>query len=144
MAKNSSLLILLSVTTLLFSITTFAQTTFTNVARDAGLLEVKRYLSLGVAWGDYDNDGDLDLYVAHGDWAGWKMEADVFYRNNGDGSFTDVTAEAGFGNNTGQSWYAGFFDYNNDRHLDLYVYNSTDEDNRVVLYTNNRRLFLQA
>jgi hypothetical protein len=137
MAKKSSLLILLSVTTLLFSITTFAQTTFTNVARDAGLLKVRRYLSLGVAWGDYDNDGDLDLYVAHGDWAGWKMEADVFYRNNGDGSFTDVTAEAGFGNNTGQSWYAGFFDYNNDGHLDLYVYNSTNEDNRVVLYTNN-------
>ena len=83
--------------------------------------------SNGVAWGDYDNDGDLDLYVAN------LSEANVLYRNNGDGTFTDVTSEAGVGC-TGYSRGVAWGDYDNDGDLDLYVANS---DGANVLYRNN-------
>ena len=117
------------------------ETTFANVAKEAGLGDIKRFQSMGVVWGDYDNDGDLDLYVAHsGIGPNWKMEEDVFYRNNGDGTFTDATAEAGLGENKGDARYAGSLDFDNDGYLDLYVYNPTWNgavDNRLLLYRNN-------
>lgn len=73
---------------------------------------------MGASWGDYDNDGDLDLYVtAFGD--------NAFYENLGDGSFRDVTAAAGVNDSrfsTGCSWA----DYDLDGDLDLYVANYVD------------------
>src|SRR5262249_16817558 len=68
----------------------------------------------GVAVGDYDNDGYLDLYVTG-------FRANILYRNNGDGTFTDVTARAGVGGG-GWSSSAGFFDYDRDGDLDLYLF----------------------
>jgi len=67
----------------------------------------------GVAVGDYDNDGDEDLYVAG-------VFANQLYRNGGDGRFTDVTAEAGV---AGGEWSssAAFVDYDHDGRLDLFV-----------------------
>ena len=67
----------------------------------------------GVAVGDYDNDGRLDIYVTG-------YEANILYHNNGNGSFTDVTAKAGV-KGGGWSSSAGFFDYDCDGRLDLYV-----------------------
>ncbi len=73
---------------------------------------------MGAAWGDYDNDGDLDLYItAYGD--------NTLYENTADGTFRDVTSEAGvqdarFG--AGCSWG----DYDRDGHVDLYVCNYLD------------------
>ncbi len=65
--------------------------------------------------GDYDNDGDPDLFVAN-------YGSNVFYRNNGDGTFTDITQGAGVG---GGEWSVGctFLDYDNDGFLDLFVGN---------------------
>ncbi|MDE0298102.1 MAG: CRTAC1 family protein [Candidatus Poribacteria bacterium] len=67
----------------------------------------------GVAVGDTDNDGDLDLFVTN-------FGPDVFYRNNGDGTFADATDAAGFSKG-GWSTSAAFLDYDADGYLDLYV-----------------------
>jgi len=73
---------------------------------------------MGVAVGDYDNDGDPDLYVTN-------YGANVLYRNEGDGRFRDVTAEAGVAGG-GWSVSAGFFDYDDDGRLDLFVVRYVD------------------
>ena len=87
--------------------------TFTDVTDKAGV--GSRAYGTGAAVGDYDNDGDIDLYVAN-------FGEDQLYRNNGDGTFTDVTTHAQVGNlNWGTS--CAFTDVDNDGHLDLYVAN---------------------
>ena len=86
--------------------------TFDDVTRRAGLGAARGY-GMGVAVGDYDNDGSEDVYVTN-------YGANVLYRNNGDGTFTDVTARAGVAGG-GWSTSAGFFDYDNDGRLDLFV-----------------------
>jgi enediyne biosynthesis protein E4 len=75
---------------------------------------------MGVDAGDYDNDGDLDLYVTH-----FFRESNTFYRNNGLGRFDDITAQAGLENPTlaKLGWGTQFFDYDNDADLDLFVAN---------------------
>ncbi len=103
----------------------FAQVTFTDVTQEAGITN-ESLNSLAVAWGDYDNDGDPDLYVAHGTYGpDVPSGPNVFYRNDGDGTFTNATDEAGLGNviNAWAGWYAGFMDYDNDGYPDLYVDN---------------------
>ena len=78
----------------------------------------------GAAWGDYDNDGDPDLYLV--DFAGPLTDAaptgngNRLYRNNGDGSFTDVTVESGTGWQ-GRGLGALWFDADGDGHDDLYL-----------------------
>jgi len=67
---------------------------------------------MGCAFGDYDNDGDPDLYVTN-------FGPNVLYRNNGDGTFTDVTVEAGVGHVPWSS-SAAFLDFDADGHLDLF------------------------
>ncbi len=75
--------------------------------------------ALGVAAADYDNDGDLDIYVNN-------FGPNVLYRNEGDGTFTDVTRQAGVG--AGDTMGAGtsFLDIDGDGLLDLYVANYVD------------------
>ena len=69
----------------------------------------------GVAGGDYDNDGYVDIYVTN-------FGSNRLYHNNGDGTFADVTAQADVGD-TRWSSSATFFDYDSDGYLDLYVVN---------------------
>src|SRR6202035_1620588 len=87
---------------------------FTDVTEPAGLANAgDGNYGMGVAVGDYDNDGYPDLYVT-------SYGKNILYHNNGDGTFTDVTAKAGVPGG-GWSVSAGFFDYDNDGHLDLFV-----------------------
>jgi enediyne biosynthesis protein E4 len=87
---------------------------FTDVTKEAGLTNAgDGNYGMGVAVGDYDNDGFPDLYITN-------YGKNTLYHNNGDGTFTDVTAKAGV-EAGGWSCSAGFFDYDNDGRLDLFV-----------------------
>ncbi len=87
---------------------------FTDVTEQAGLANAgDGNYGMGVAVGDYDNDGFPDLYVT-------SYGKNILYHNNGNGTFTDVTARAGVAAG-GWSVSAGFFDYDNDGKLDLFV-----------------------
>ena len=80
----------------------------------------------GAAWCDYDNDGRLDLYIVNGSLVRPAADAilpkNTLYRNNGDGTFTDVTDTARVGD-TGWGMGSAFADYDNDGDADLYVTN---------------------
>ncbi len=96
--------------------------TFTDVTRHAGLALPARPTQ-AACWADFDQDGDLDLYVGNEAWApaGLDFPAQMF-RNNGDGTFTDVAGDAGVTNDTyAKGVTAG--DYDNDGDMDLYVSN---------------------
>jgi hypothetical protein len=86
---------------------------FTDVTDASGLGD--RGFGMGVACGDYDNDGDVDVYLTN-------YGPDQLYRNNGDGTFANATTEAGIRND---SWAcsASWVDYDADGHLDLFVAN---------------------
>ncbi len=88
--------------------------TFTDVTESANVDNQGSY-GHGVACGDYDNDGYVDIYVTN-------FDANRLYHNDGDGTFTDVTTQAGVGD-TRWSSSATFFDYDSDGYLDLYVVN---------------------
>jgi enediyne biosynthesis protein E4 len=88
--------------------------TFVDVTEQAGLTGMpQNYYGMGVAVGDYDNDGFEDLYVTN-------YGGNTLYHNNRNGTFTDVTRAAGVAGG-GWSASAGFFDEDNDGRLDLFV-----------------------
>jgi len=88
--------------------------TFTDVTEKAGLTGMpQNHYDMGIAVGDYDNDGFEDIYVTG-------YGGNTLYHNNGNGTFTDVTKSAGVAGG-GWSTSAGFFDYDNDGKLDLFV-----------------------
>jgi hypothetical protein len=90
--------------------------TFEEVTEAAGLMANNDRFSFTPAWGDYDDDGDPDLYVAN------DFGRNNLYRNNGDGTFNDVAAEAGV-EDLAAGMSAAWGDYDNDGELDLYVAN---------------------
>jgi len=118
--------------------------TFTDVSEKSGLADPR--WSLSAPWLDYDNDGDLDVYVANyleyddGKFRSYYAAAgypgplsysgqpDALYRNNGDGTFTDVTKEAGLFNPDGRAMSATAADINNDGRLDIFVANDAMEN----------------
>jgi len=103
---------------------------FNDISASAGI-ELTGVLTESVCWGDYDNDGDPDLYLTN------QNAANNLFRNDRGGSFTDVTTEAGVGN---ALWGVGcaFGDLDNDGDLDLYVVNfSLGPTGPDVLYRND-------
>jgi hypothetical protein len=119
--------------------------TFTDVTAEAGVGDP--HFSLSGVWLDYDADGDLDLFVcnyleydegkfrsyyAASGFPGpmsYNGEPDTLYRNNGDGTFTDVTKEAGVYFPSGRGMSATAADFNNDGWIDIYVANDAMENN---------------
>jgi enediyne biosynthesis protein E4 len=100
--------------------------TFTDVTASSKI-HTDGTMFFGVAVGDYDNDGFPDIYMT-----GYRHS--VLLHNNGDGTFTDVTAKAGVGNDGNWGTAAGWFDYDRDGKLDLLVTNYVqfDVDHPVV------------
>lgn len=132
--------------------------TFTDVTERAGLADTagpELPWPLSSAWGDYDNDGYLDLFVCH--YAHWSLALDRpcplrgepsycrpqvyspnfcrLFHNNGDGTFTDVTSKSGIQKALGKAMSALWFDYDEDGWLDLFVTNDTMPN---FLFHNNR------
>jgi hypothetical protein len=113
---------------------------FRNVSDEVGLLD-KEYCGRGVAWGDFNNDGCIDLYVAN-----YRLDPNQLYQNNCDGTFKDVAyikhvagenVRGSYGHSIGASWG----DYNNDGYLDLVVGNLAhprfiDFSDKTMLYLN--------
>src|SRR5262249_53899337 len=96
--------------------------TFEDVTDHAGIAGAG--YSMGVAVGDFDNDGFPDIFIA-------SVNRNILYHNNGDGTFTDVTEKAGLSGKdaTGaKPWSvaAAWLDYDNDGLLDLFVSNYLD------------------
>ena len=125
--------------------------TFTDVTNYAGVGD--SHWSVSASFGDYNLDGYLDLYVTN--YLDYQVETahacilegvhiycgpheypgapDTLYRNNGDGTFTDVTTQSGV-RNTGKGLGVVFMDYNDDDHPDIFVANDAVQD---FLYHNN-------
>jgi enediyne biosynthesis protein E4 len=103
--------------------------TFTDVTERAGL-QGEGY-GMGVAAGDFNNDGWPDLYVTN-------FGRNILYRNNGDGTFTDVTETAGVAG-SGWSVSACFVDYDRDGRLDLIVTRYLDWDFSRNIYCGEKR-----
>ena len=132
--------------------------TFTDVTAKAGLagalLDGKKMWSAGAGWFDYNNDGNLDLFVVN--YCKWEVNKDPYctigsgargychpgyyppthntlYRNNGDGTFTDVSAETGVSALAGKGMSVSFADYDGDGFMDAFVANDTT---RNLLFHN--------
>jgi hypothetical protein len=105
--------------------------TFTDVTEKAGVGGEGHY-GQGVSVGDFDNDGYPDLYVT-----GYGRA--ILYHNNGDGTFTDVTAKAGVADEGGWSTSAGWFDYDKDGWLDLLVTNYIEWSPKNNIYCGEHR-----
>jgi hypothetical protein len=124
--------------------------TFSDVTEKAGLsgakLDGKKMWSVGAGWFDYNNDGLLDLLVVN--YCKWEVNKDPYcavkngvraychpkqyaplhnslYRNNGDGTFTDVSQETGIADRLGKGMSVSFADYDQDGYLDAFVANDT-------------------
>ncbi len=106
--------------------------TFEEIAQKIGVGDANKYYGLGAIWGDYDNDGWLDLYVAN------DGSPNYLYKNNRDGTFSDVSFETGTsysGEGVEQgSMGVAWGDYDNDGKLDLFTTNFDGEPN--ALYRN--------
>ncbi len=123
--------------------------TFTDFTAKAGLagglLDGKKMWSAAAGWFDYNNDGNLDLFVSN--YCTWQVNQDPFcgaagnrtychprlygslhnslYRNNGDGTFTDVSEETGIAKSFGKGMGVSFADFDGDGFMDVFVANDT-------------------
>lgn len=115
--------------------------TFTDLTEKAGFLPGAEYYSMGVMSFDYDNDGDIDVYVA-GD-----SSPNCLYRNRGDGTFEEVGTQTGCAytadGTTQGSMGVGFGDYDGDGWMDILVTNFAND--YYTLYKNlNGQLFIDV
>lgn len=132
--------------------------TFEDVTQKSGATGIHRTLgktfAVGAGWLDYDNDGDLDLFVIN--YLKWSLRTEppcfsfliraychpnsydglpnMLYRNNGDGTFTDVSDSSGIGRHIGKGMGAAFADYDGNGYTDIFVSNDTF---RNFLFRNN-------
>jgi hypothetical protein len=125
--------------------------TFTDVTAKAAVDRTsggKKLWGIAAAWVDYDNDGNLDLFVSNYlDWSFassrvcgtpgkrlscsptlYKGQPNILYHNNGDGTFTDVSDAMGISGNIGKGMGVAIADYNGDGWMDIFVANDNDRN----------------
>lgn len=109
--------------------------TFTDIRASSGITRSgDRH---GASFGDFDSDGDLDLFITlGGNMGNPQNKTDQLYRNDGNSDFTDITATAGVSNVLGRGRSVNWVDFNNDGELDLFLNNLIDSTSRNVLYEN--------
>ncbi|MBI5779042.1 MAG: VCBS repeat-containing protein [Planctomycetes bacterium] len=107
---------------------------FEDVTASAGVVPTKNMCGRGVNWGDYNNDGWLDIFVSN-----YRLNPDFLWKNNGNGTFTNVAREVGvegkpvnnaYGHTIGSEWA----DYDNDGNLDLFQANLAHP--RYITFSN--------
>jgi hypothetical protein len=108
---------------------------FRDVAEAAGLANLNddENVCTGALWFDYDNDGKPDLLVL-------RLGHNILFHNNGDGTFTGVSAKSGIGRKRQNSMTAVAFDYNNDGHVDLLVAGYFADDVNLLHLASTRVL----
>lgn len=106
---------------------TFEKVTTGHIVNNLGI-------SHGASWGDYTNNGYLDLFVTNHDWSDNKVN--FLYENNGDGTFTFVEA-INVTTDENTSFGSAWLDVNNDGHLDLVVANNKSSNRHNFFYINN-------
>jgi hypothetical protein len=104
--------------------------TFTDVTTASGMVTV--LYTWAADWGDFDNDGDMDIYLVNSN------GVNQLFKNNGNGTFTESAAAYGVADPT-QGFSCGWFDYDNDGDLDLYVANASTGTDK--LYRNEGASF---
>ncbi len=115
---------------------------FTDITVAAGM-DLPSHLAWGASWGDFNNDGWLDMFqssrdVTHAD------DHNRLYLNNQDGTFTDVTIAAGISTDDYLSFCSSFFDYNNDGWQDIYVANDRNVFANQMWLNNGDGTFTDA
>ncbi|TCK68515.1 putative secreted protein (Por secretion system target) [Winogradskyella wandonensis] len=115
--------------------------TFVNLTSIAGFDSLNDCRNTGATWFDYNNDGFLDIYVS--DWD--ECASNQLFRNNGNNTFTDVTASTGIQATNGLASYVALpFDFNEDGFMDLYISNDFDEPNDLYINNNGTSFSSQA
>jgi hypothetical protein len=107
--------------------------TFTNVSESSGLM-LNGSASYGASWGDYDLDGDLDVYISNYmfvDGPNTDADRNHLFRNDGNDLFTNVTSQAGFDPISELSFQTVWYDYDHDLYPDLFLTNDKQFQNRM-------------
>ena len=107
---------------------------FTDITAAAGLTTANTW-TFASCWGDYNLDGYIDLYVTNSRYAGATNIRNFLYKNNGDGTFQDVTIAAGVTDSMNLPLAVSFIDYDNDSWPDIYI--AIDKHEGNVLFHNN-------
>lgn len=118
----------------------------TLVYQQGGLGDSPSGGNYGSVWIDYDNDGDIDLFIAkcNGGGAAASARFNQLHRNNGDGTFTDVSIAAGL-NDPAQTWSSALGDYDNDGDIDIFVgVNSLVDGGHKLMLNNNDGTFTDS
>ncbi len=115
--------------------------TFTNVTVEAGFEVLNMCFNSSSAWFDYNNDGFLDIYTS--DYRS-SCSGNKLYKNNGNGTFTDVTNQLIPSNENDFTFMSIPFDFNNDGLLDIYNVNDHGGDNRLFTSNTNGQVYSET
>lgn len=108
---------------------------YTDISESSGLTQISNGHTFGAAWGDYDKDGFLDVYVCNYNWG--DEISNWLFHNNGDLTFTELGEDLGVDNGSLTSFQAVWLDINHDTWPDLYVVNDKIPPNAMFLNQGN-------